>query len=168
MIVHAAGNDGQDLDRPENPSYPTDQAGAGAEIADNLITVGSLDPAYGSQMVSSFSNYGSSHVDLFAPGGQIYSTIPGNKYKFEGGTSMAAPAVSGMAAVIWSLYPKLTASQVKKILMQSGLALKPRVILGGDPGNTRPFGEASKSGRIANLYNALILAERLHRGTIQL
>lgn len=167
LIVHAAGNDGLDLDRPENPNFPNDQKGTGPEIADNVITVGSLDAAYGSRMVSSFSNYGTSNVDIFAPGGQIYSTMPGNEYKLQGGTSMAAPAVSGVAAMIWSLYPSLTASQVKKIILQSGLAVRPNVVLGGDANNTKAFGEVSKSGRIANLYNALIMAGKWEKGTLE-
>lgn len=167
LIIHAAGNDGLDLDRPENPNFPNDQKGTGPEIADNVITVGSLDAAYGSRMVSSFSNYGTSNVDIFAPGGQIYSTMPGNEYKLQGGTSMAAPAVSGVAAMIRSLYPSLTASQVKKIILQSGLAVRPSVVLGGDANNTKAFGEVSKSGRIANLYNALIMAEKWDKGTLE-
>ncbi|WP_088339946.1 S8 family peptidase [Robiginitalea sediminis] len=167
LIIHAAGNDGLDLDRPENPNFPNDQKGTGPEIADNVITVGSLDAAYGSRMVSSFSNYGTSNVDIFAPGGQIYSTMPGNEYKLQGGTSMAAPAVSGVAAMVRSLYPSLTASQVKKIILQSGLAVRPNVVLGGDANNTKAFSEVSKSGRIANLYNALIMAEKWDKGTLE-
>ncbi|MDG1571528.1 S8 family peptidase [Robiginitalea sp. M366] len=164
LIVHAAGNDSEDLDLPQNPNYPNDQVGTGDEIADNVITVGALAPTYGSEMVASFSNYGASNVDVFAPGGQIYSTMPGSTYEFQGGTSMAAPAVSGIAALIRSLYPKLTASQVKKIILQSGLPVSRQVILGGDPSNARDFAKISRSGRIANLYNALILADRVNSG----
>lgn len=168
LIVHAAGNEGMDLDLPDNHSYPNDQIGSDPEFADNVLTVGSLDSTYGSEMVSSFSNYGTVNVDIFAPGGEIYSTMPGNEYEFQGGTSMAAPAVAGMAAVIRSRYPDLTASQVKKIIMQSGLAAKTSVILGGEPENARPFREVSRSGNIANLYNALILASQVASGSEQL
>lgn len=168
LIVHAAGNDGLDLDQPSNPNYPNDQVAAGAEFADNVLTVGSLDSKYGSEVVSSFSNYGTSNVDIFAPGGQIYSTMPDNEYEFQGGTSMAAPGVAGIAAVIRSRFPKLSASQVKHIIMDSGLALTPEVVLGGDPEQARPFARASKSGRIANLYNALIVADRVAKGKLQL
>jgi subtilisin family serine protease len=168
LIVHAAGNDALDLDDPENANYPNDQVADGAEFADNVLTVGSLDSQYGSEMVSSFSNYGASSVDVFAPGGGIYSTMPGNEYEFQGGTSMAAPAVSGIAAMVRSRHPKLTAPQVKKIVMMSGLAVKPRVMLGGNPENARPFDQACRTGRIANLYNALILADQVERGQLQL
>lgn len=168
LIVHAAGNDALDVDDPENANYPNDQVAAGPEFTDNVITVGSLDSSYGSEMVSSFSNYGATSVDVFAPGGSIYSTMPGNAYEFQGGTSMAAPAVSGIAAMVRSRYPKLSAAQVKKIILMSGLAVTPQVILGGDPEKAKPFGQISRTGRIANLYNALILADQADRGKLQL
>jgi len=120
LIVHAAGNDGNDLDDSANPNFPNDHKYLGSEITDNVIVVGALDPSYGSKMVASFSNYGNRNVDVFAPGGQVYSTMPNNNYDFQGGTSMAAPAVAGVAALIRSYYPKLSASQVKNVLMQSG------------------------------------------------
>ncbi|KPM30904.1 Subtilisin [Croceitalea dokdonensis DOKDO 023] len=166
LIVHAAGNDGNDLDDKENPNFPNDHKFQGKEIADNVITVGALAPSYGSKMLATFSNYGSNNVDVFAPGDDIYSTMPNNKYKSQGGTSMAAPAVAGIAALIRSHYPKLTASQVKKVLMQSGLPTKAQVVLGGNPENARPFSEVSKSGRMVNAYNALLLADQLNNGKI--
>jgi subtilisin family serine protease len=167
LIVHAAGNDALDLDKPENPNYPNDQMGTGPEFADNVLTVGSIDNTYGSQLVSSFSNYGALNVDIFAPGGQIYSTMPGNSYEFQGGTSMAAPGVSGIAAMIRSHYPNLSAAQVKNIIMDSGLPLTTDVIVGGNTDQSAAFAELSRTGRIANLYNALILAERAAKGSSQ-
>ena len=164
LIVHAAGNDSNDLDDNNNPNYPNDHKFSGSEIADNVITVGALAPSYGSKMVAVFSNYGTANVDVFAPGDNIYSTMPGNAYKFQGGTSMAAPAVAGVAALVRSHYPSLTAAQVKKILMQSGLKTKATVVLGGDTENSRPFSEVSKSGKMVNAYNALILAGNLSKG----
>ncbi len=164
LIVHAAGNDGNDLDDASNPNFPNDHKYAGNEIADNVIVVGALAPSYGSEMVASFSNYGNQNVDVFAPGAQIYSTMPNNSYDFQGGTSMAAPAVAGVAALIRSYYPSLTAPQIKKVLMQSGLRSKASVILAGDTNNSKPFSEASKSGKMVNAYNALILAENLAKG----
>jgi subtilisin family serine protease len=168
LIVHASGNDGADLDDPSNPNFPNDQIGNGPEIADNMITVGALDSGYGSEMVSSFSNYGKSNVDIFAPGGKIYSTMPNNEYDFNGGTSMAAPAVAGIAALIRSRHPKLRASQVKNIILESGLPVKAAVILGGDTEKSAKLGEISTSGKIANAYNALIMAEGVSKGKINL
>ena len=168
LIVHAAGNDGEDLDKPENENYPNDARGQGPEFADNVLTVGALTSDYGSEMVASFSNYGGRNVDIFAPGGEIYSTMPGNKYDFNGGTSMAAPAVSGIAALIRSYFPKLTAPQVKKIIMQSGLSTKTHVVVGGDADNTATFDKISRSGKMANAFNALILASQVANGQINI
>ena len=77
---------------------------------------------------------------------------------------MAAPAVAGVAALIRSYYPKLTAPQVKKILMNSGLPVKTQVVIGGETSNTSNFSDLSKSGKIVNAFNALILAERVTKG----
>ncbi|WP_276389006.1 S8 family peptidase [Eudoraea chungangensis] len=161
LFVHGAGNDGLDLDDPANPGFPNDQLTFNsAEIGDNFINVGALTMDYGSEMVASYSNYGKIKVDVFAPGSDIYSTMPNNKYKFNSGTSMASPMVAGLAALIRSYYPKLSASDVKQILMQSGLSSKANVILDGDSNKARSFDEISKSGKMVNAYNALILADK--------
>ena len=161
LIVNAAGNDGLNLD--ESEVYPNDQSGTGSEISDNFLTVGALSYDYGSEMVASFSNYGKTNVDVFAPGVKIWATTPLDTYEFLQGTSMASPAVAGVAATIRSLYPNLSAPQVKQIIMDSGLSSKNTVILGGDESNTEPFGEVSKSGKMVNLYNALIMADKMSR-----
>ncbi|SDK78614.1 Subtilase family protein [Salinimicrobium catena] len=162
LVVNAAGNEGLDLDQKR--VYPNDQTPEDPkEIANNVLTVGALNYTYGSNMIASFSNYGASNVDVFAPGTQIWSTTPNNEYEFMQGTSMAAPAVTGVAAVIRSLYPKLSARQVKKVIMDGGLSSSATVVLGGDPSNTKNFGQLSTSGKMANMYNALILADKLSR-----
>lgn len=168
LVVHAAGNDGNNIDLESNPNYPNDHKYTSTEIANNFISVGALAPSYGSKMVAVFSNYGGQNVDVFAPGGEIYSTMPNNKYEFQGGTSMAAPAVSGIAALILSHYPSLSAAQVKQVLMQSGLTSKASVILAGDAAKAKPFSEVSKSGKMVNAYNALLLAEQLAKGKTSL
>lgn len=167
LIVHAAGNDGSDLDDPANPNFPNDQVNNGPEFADNVLTVGALDSKYGSEMVASYSNYGAINVDVFAPGSDIYSTQPGNKYEFSDGTSFAAPGVSGIAALIWSHYPKLSAAEVKKIIMSSGLKVKTSIIVSGDTANASNLDKISTSGRIANAYNALIMASQVAKGKIK-
>lgn len=168
LFVHAAGNDGADLDDPANPNFPNDQVKNGPEISDNVITVGALAPKYGSEMVAVFSNYGDVNVDVFAPGDDIYSTMPGNEYDYQGGTSMAAPAVAGVAALIRSYYPKLSASEVKQILMESGLAPRAKVILDGDTAKTATLDKISTSGKIVNAYNALIMADNVSSGKIKI
>jgi subtilisin family serine protease len=158
IFVHAAGNDGENVDT--TPNFPDDNINF-VEVSNTYIRVGSLAPKYGSKMVSSFSNYGKENVDIFAPGSEIYSTTPENEYDSKGGTSMAAPAVAGIAALIRSQYPNLTAAQVKQVLLDSGLPLSNKVIVGGDASNVKPFADLSKSGKIANAYNALIMASKL-------
>ncbi|WP_108425093.1 S8 family peptidase [Flagellimonas amoyensis] len=168
LIVHAAGNDGEDLDDPENPNYPNDHRFGSTEFVDNVITVGALTSSYGSEMVATFSNYGKQNVDVFAPGDKIYSTMPNNEYEFQGGTSMAAPAVSGVAALIRSHYPDLSAPQIKNIIMQSGLWSKASVIVAGDETKATTFDKISKSGKMVNAYNALILADNISKGKMTL
>ena len=169
LIVHAAGNEGDDIDDMGNPNFPNDHMRKNTpEIADNVITVGALSPKYGSTMVASFSNYGANNVDVFAPGDAIYSSEPGNTYDFRGGTSMAAPAVAGLAALIRSQYPRLSASQVKHIIMDSGLKPKTKVILGGEASKSASLNEISVSGKMANAYNALIMASQVNSGKLKI
>jgi len=168
LIVHAAGNDGNDLDDPENPNYPNDHKFGNTEFVDNVITVGALASGYGSEMVATFSNYGNQNVDVFAPGDKIYSTMPNNDYEFQGGTSMAAPAVAGVAALIRSYYPNLSAPQIKNIIMESGLKTKASVIVAGDETKATTFDKISKSGKMVNAYNALILADNISKGKMTL
>ena len=169
LFVLAAGNDGNDLDDPKNPNFPNDhQLILGQEFVDNVITVGALTPYFGEDLVAVFSNYGSINVDVFAPGDDIYSTMPENEYEFQGGTSMAAPMVSGLATLIRSHYPQLSAVQVKNIIMESGIKPKLNVIVAGDPENVLPFEQLSKSGKMVNAYNALIMAEKVARGKVKI
>ncbi len=161
LIVNAAGNEGTDIDKKS--VYPNDQIDNTTEVANNFITIGALNYKYGSDLVASFSNYGKSNVDAFAPGVKIWATTPNNSYEYLQGTSMASPAVAGVAALIRSYYPKLKASQVKQILMDSGLSTKATVNIGTDTPSIAAFSELSKSGKMVNLYNALIMADKISK-----
>lgn len=158
LFVHAAGNDGENLNLVE--SFPNDRVG-NKEIADNFIKIGALNFEYGSKTVANFSNYGKTDVDVFAPGVKIYATMPSNEYDYQQGTSMASPNAAGVAALIRSYYPTLTAPQVKQILKESGVAINKTVVVSGDPTNKLPFAELSTSGKIVNAYNALLMADRM-------
>ncbi|MCT4629341.1 S8 family peptidase [Winogradskyella sp.] len=158
VFVHAAGNDSNNID--VEPNFPDDNVNF-VEVSNTYIRVGSLTSKYGSKMVSGFSNYGNKNVDVFAPGSQIYSTFPENEYQAISGTSMAAPGVAGVAALVRSQYPKLTAAQVKQVIVESGLPLTTKVVVGGDANNVKPFSDLSKSGKIVNAFNALIMASKI-------
>lgn len=162
LLVHAAGNDHKDIDKSDN--FPTDAPDKVKEIADNVITIGAMTRNYNEDLVASFSNYGKLNVDLFAPGLEIYSTIPSDEYKILQGTSMAAPAVAGVAAMVRSYYPELSASQVKHILMNSGIKVDKQVKLPGSEDEMVPFSELSVSGRVVNAYNALKMADAMVNG----
>ncbi|WP_031426840.1 S8 family peptidase [Flavimarina sp. Hel_I_48] len=158
LIVNAAGNDAVDLDGGKT-IYPNDQLNNTEEFANNFITVGAINETYGGELVAPFSNYGKSNVDVFAPGMRIYSTVPGNEYKFLQGTSMASPEVAGVAAMLRSYYPQFSAAQVKEILMQSGVTTNTKVIVGGDAENIQNFSALSKSAKMVNMYNAFKMAQ---------
>ena len=162
LIVHAAGNDGNNIDLDENINYPNDSEDNKKEFASNVLTVGALDNRYGEGVVASFSNYGATNVDVYAPGEEIYATIPNNKYKYLQGTSMAAPNAAGVATLIRSYYPKLSAKQVKQIIMDSGTPLPAAVIL-GEKEEAKTAADSSKSGKMVNAYNALLMAEKMSK-----
>jgi subtilisin family serine protease len=159
LIVHAAGNDAKDIDTENN--FPNDSDDKKTEFADNMITIGALNYEYGTNVVADFSNYGKLNVDVFAPGVKIYASTPNNTYQFLQGTSMASPNVAGVAALIRSYYPTLSAKQVKHILMDSGTAITTKVTVGGDEKDSRQFSDLSKSGKILNAYNAMVLADKM-------
>lgn len=160
LFVHAAGNDGENIDLDENANFPNDSDDNKKEFASNVLTIGALNDKYGENVIAGFSNYGSFNVDVYAPGDEIYATIPNNKYKYLQGTSMASPNAAGVAALIRSYYPKLSAKQVKQIIMDSGTPLTPEVVL-GETELLKSASSSSKSGKMVNAYNALLLAEKM-------
>ena len=168
LIVNAAGNDGKNIDK--ELTFPNDSKDLKTEISDNVITIGAMSEYYNENLAASFSNYGKINVDVFAPGVQIYSTTPENEYQKFSGTSMAAPSTAGVAALVRSYYPKLTASQVKHILMNSGTLITFDVIKPGSQSRENPTGEKvpftdlSVSGRVVNAYNALLMADKMVNG----
>lgn len=159
LLVHAAGNDNKNIDVKDN--WPNDSEDKVNEISDNVITIGALSSNFNENMPAPFSNYGKLNVDVFGPGVQIYSTVPKNEYAKYSGTSMASPEVAGIATLIRSYYPQLSASQVKHIIMNSAVKVNLQVLIPGEKGTKAAFSNLSKSGSIANAYNALLLADKM-------
>lgn len=133
-FIVAAGNDG--LNNDQTPSYPSSYS------CSNIIAVAAVD---NTGALASWSNYGATQVDVAAPGVDIASCYPGNTYYYMGGTSMAAPHVSGIAALILGNHPGLTAEQVKGAIMNSVQKM------GSLDGKVA-------SGGLVNAYDALKLA----------
>ncbi len=161
VIVMSSGNNGQNID--ESPTFPNDAPDAMKEIADNVIMVGANTYNYNESLPAAFSNYGKRNVDIFAPGVSILSTVPGGKYRPMGGTSMAAPAVAGVVALVRSYYPKLTAAQVKQIIMKSGTKIDFEVMTPGSEPTMVPFTDLCVSGRVLNAYEAVKMAEKISK-----
>ncbi len=161
LMVHGAGNDGKNIDTSE--SYPTKFYLDGSN-ANNLINVGATSWAGGENVPASFSNYGKTRVEVFAPGVDIYSTFPDNSYSAQSGTSMASPVFAGVAALIMTYYPDLTTSQVKEILLETvSIPSELNIIQPGSmqTPTTVSFSELSITGGIVNAYEALKLADEL-------
>ncbi|UOX34515.1 S8 family serine peptidase [Flavobacterium sediminilitoris] len=162
LIVHCSGNLKKDIDKysyyPDDYNYKEEK-----EVVDNFINVGSVSKREDSTMVTSFSNYGKNNVDIFAPGEEIYVAIPDNKYKYDSGTSLAAPMVSGTSALIWLYYPNLTVAEVKNIILESGVTVDKMVIKPGTKDEMVHFSELCKTGKILNTYNAMKMAEEVSK-----
>lgn len=154
VLVHAAGNDALNVDI-EPSFYPNGIDLKKSGKPNSWIEVGASGSKDNENLVAPFSNYGKNTVDVFAPGVQIYATIPGSKYDFFDGTSMAAPVVAGLAALIRSYYPNLNAVQVKDIILKSVIKVTHPLRVQGKLGVLSDF---CLTGGVVNAYEALKLA----------
>lgn len=157
LLVHAAGNSHQNNDNTDNfPNDKFEKKGLfGPKKAKNWVEVGALSWQNGEDMAATFSNYGKDNVDLFAPGVDIYSTIPDGGYARFDGTSMASPVVAGVAAALRSYYPELSAEQIKDVMMSSTtMAANAKVKVPGDEETLVPFTDLCVTGGVVNGYEA--------------
>ena len=162
LIVHAAGNGGNNLDIIE--SFPSDEYSNNTE-ATNWLNVGATQINLNKKIIAKFSNYGIKHVDIFAPGVDIVSLDSSNTYIKTSGTSIAAPIVTGIAALILSYYPELTPQELIEIIMNSSYKVqKPKKVfipnLSTDKIEKAKFNSLSKSGGIINLFSAFKYIEK--------
>ena len=159
LLVHAAGNSNQNNDvEPNFPNKFYEKTGwFKPKKARNWIEVGALSPSMDKKMPASFSNYGAKTVDIFAPGVQIYSTVPGNTYRHLQGTSMASPTVAGVAAILRAYFPELTARQVREIIMKTAVPVTEKVYKPGTE-DLVSFDELCATGGYINAYEAVKMA----------
>ncbi len=160
LMFHAAGNESLNNDKTEH--YPTPEIGNGV-IVPNFLVAGASSKDEGKNLVGSFSNYGKKTVDFFAPGVRIISTYPQNTYRLASGTSFACPVSAGVAALVWSYYPELSAEELKEVLFKSVVHYNKRVKIPGFHLLKRKtsFPKLSVTGGIVNAYKALQEAEKL-------
>jgi len=157
LLVHAAGNEAANTESYDN-NFPNKRtvSSAGTRDLENWIEVGASSPRADHTLPAYFSNWGKTSVDLFAPGTDIVSTIPGNQYRSLQGTSMASPEVAGVAALMLNLYPFATAQEVKNALMSTTTQYDGLQV--SRPGNGTPvqFSDLSVSGGVINAYRAAV------------
>ena len=162
LLVHAAGNESHNVDQVDN--FPNPNLITFNTKATNFITVGaSGDPRVAAgKLVADFSNYGKATVDVFAPGVKIYSTLPGgDKYGYLNGTSFSSPIVAGIATLIRSYYPNLTAEQVKFAIDKSAETPTDIKVMVPGTDSTTTLNQLSQTGGFVNAYTALEVASTL-------
>jgi len=161
LFVHAAGNDGVNLDDKKNLFFPCANYQNSTETAKNhWIEVGAIGP---NGYPASFSNYGKNTVDLFAPGVHVYSTYPNFSYEHNDGTSMAAPVVAGVAALVRSYYPALSAAEVKEILLSSSFQWDQKLPIPGKKRGKKKLSDLCIAGGVVNTYNAFLFLDKLKK-----
>lgn len=153
LLVHAAGNDNANVDK--NPNFPTSRYSFQEKTLDHFLTIGASTRFAKGELAASFSNYGQTMVDVFAPGFEIYNTVPQSEYKKLQGTSMAAPMVAGVAAMLKSYFPSLSMKQIKQVMLESSTKYKgTQQQLPGEETSV-DFGTLSVTGGVINVKNAV-------------
>ena len=159
LLIHAAGNDHKNIDI--EPNFPAVKYDFQSKSFELLLTIGASTENAKGTLAADFSNYGKKNVDVFAPGQNIYNAIPKNKYKKLDGTSMAAPMVSGVAAMLKSYYPQFSMKQIKEIILKSSKFYGNTIQrLPGSEQKIR-FNQLSSSGAIVDILSAIKACETL-------
>ena len=149
LLVRAAGNENQNIG--EDEYFPTNFMKQSDEkpFVSNMIVVGA-STNNSQNLRARFSNYNGKMVDVFAPGQEIYSTVPDAKYEYLQGTSMASPVVAGAAAVLWAYMPSLTPQQIKEALVKT----VNKSTVNANVDSSANFDQISVAGGVIDLYKA--------------
>ncbi len=154
LLVHAAGNDFSNNDK--EPNYPDGTMGKRKSL-NNWITVGAINQNPEEGLLAEFSNYGKRKVDILAPGVDILSLEPGGGVVEQSGTSMAAPVVAGVAALIRGVNPALSAKEVKDILIKSAQSHADAPVYFED-GKSLPLKKVVRNPAVVDAHAALKMA----------
>ncbi|MFP3835596.1 S8 family serine peptidase [Chryseobacterium sp. SIMBA_028] len=146
LLVKAAGNENEDIGI--HPAYPTNFKNPTDTIplVNNVIVVGASTNR-NNELRANFSNFNKSRVNVFAPGEEIYSTVPKSKYAYLQGTSMASPVVAGAAAVLLAYMPNLKPHQIIEALVKSS-----------NSNTENKFDSFSQAGGVIDMEKAAIYA----------
>jgi len=148
LMVHDSGNDAKDTD--VEPNFPTAHYDAQDSPTLHWLSVGASTKDKDG-LVASFSNFGRHSVDVFAPGFEIYNSVPQSDYQNLQGTSMASPMVAGVAAMLKSYFPSLSMLQIREAIVSSVTIQKELTKL-------------CNSGGTVNVYNAVKACQKLESG----
>jgi cell wall-associated protease len=154
LLVHAAGNDASDIDKGGN--FPTSMYDFQTKKLDHFLTIGSsTKSAKKGQLPSTFSNYGTTHVDVFAPGSEIYNSVPQSEYQELQGTSMASPMVAGVAAMLKSYFPERSMKEIKDVILATATDYKGSMQHLPGTEDDVDFATLSITGGVVNVKNAV-------------
>ena len=161
LLVHAAGNDNANVDSVGN--FPTSLYSFQTSPLDHFLTIGASTRFPKKELAATFSNYGQTKVDVFAPGFEIYNTVPQSDYMKLQGTSMAAPMVSGVAAMLKSYFPTLTMKEIKGIMLQSATSYKGKQQYKPGTEDLVDFASLSVTGAVINVKSAVKMCMKLEK-----